>query len=153
MPFVVSPYDSCHFCRCLAGEISWTLVAENEHAVAVVNPAQYEHGAMLCIPRTHRETILDVEDEEIDAVYRLAKRMTRAAELAFDAIGANVFQNNGVKGGQSQPHVHVHVVPRYESSDADVLFLQRNTPYSPRDQLERVAAAVQAVLGQERRMD
>ena len=146
MPFILPDYDSCHFCRCLAGELSWMLVDENEHAVAIVNPRQYEHGATLCIPRAHRETILDIQDEEIESLYRLAKRMVRSAEIAFGAIAANVFQNNGAKGGQHEPHMHVHVVPRYESSDADLVFLQRNFTVAPVERLEQVATAIRAAL-------
>jgi diadenosine tetraphosphate (Ap4A) HIT family hydrolase len=38
----------------------------------------------------------------------------------------NVFQNNGSKAGQHEPHFHVHVVPRYKTSDPNRRFLQRD---------------------------
>lgn len=45
-------------------------------------------------PKEHRETLLDIAEAELESVHRLARRMARAAEVAFSACGMNVFQNN-----------------------------------------------------------
>jgi histidine triad (HIT) family protein len=123
--FEVPQSDTCSFCEDLAGTRECALIAENRDAVALVNERQYERGAMLVLPRAHRKTLLDIEGQEIAAVYELARDVARAAAIAFSAVGMSVFQNNGVKAGQSQPHFHVHVVPRYETSEPDRKFLQR----------------------------
>src|SRR5262245_49213431 len=117
MPFRLESSEACPFCDYIVQRELIAVVAENEHAVAFVNVRQYERGAMLVIPREHRPTILDITDSEIASCYQLAKRVANAATAAFGACGANVFQNNGIKAGQHVPHFHVHVVPRYESSD------------------------------------
>ena len=126
MPFILDEYDECGFCRYLRGEAFCAVVAENELAVGFVNHRQYERGAALVIPRRHVETILEATDTELAAISHLARNLAGAANRAFGATGANVFQNNGIKAGQHVPHMHTHVVPRYPESDPERLFLQRN---------------------------
>lgn len=148
MPFELAPYEpgSCGFCRYVAGEAECAVLAEDEFAFAIVNYRQYERGASLVIPKVHRETILDVTDGEIASLYRLAKRVAGAAEKAFGACGCSVYQNNGLKSGQHVPHVHVHVVPRYATSDPGRLFLQDDFPILPLPQVHAIAAAIRSCL-------
>ena len=75
-----------------------------------------------------------------------AKRLAQAMETAFGAVGANIFQNNGIQAGQHVPHLHIHVVPRYPTSDPEKLFLQRNFPILPMAELDAVAAALRDAL-------
>lgn len=146
MPFTLAPYDSCGFCRYVRGEAEYVALAEDDLALALMNYRQYERGAMLVIPKRHCETILDVSDTEVASLYRLAKALARGAEIALGACGANIYQNNGVIAGQHVPHVHVHVVPRYPDSDSEKLFLMRNFPILPLDELRDTAAAIRATF-------
>jgi histidine triad (HIT) family protein len=129
--FEVPKVEPCSLCQDLDGRREVAIVAENGSAVAIVNERQYERGSVLVVPRVHRETVLDIEAEEIAGVYQLVREVAKAAALAFSAVGMSIFQNNGVKAGQSQPHYHVHVVPRYETSDPDQRFLERDFEVFP----------------------
>jgi histidine triad (HIT) family protein len=146
MSFELSPYDVCSFCQDLEGSRECAFVAENEHAVAEIDERQYERGAMLVIPKRHRESILDIEHEEIQAVYSLVRVVGRAAASAFEAVGMNVFQNNGMKAGQHEPHFHVHVVPRYQASDPNRRFLQRDYTVIPVDEQRAIAEKIRGAL-------
>ena len=146
MPFPVAPYKSCSFCLDLSGDRECAFVSDNEYAAAEIDERQYEQGAMLIIPKCHRETILDIEEHEVDAVHRLAKRMALAAERAFGAVGANIYQNNGLKASQHEPHFHVHVVPKYEHSEREKLYLQRNYDVIPIEEQRQIAQALREAL-------
>jgi histidine triad (HIT) family protein len=146
MRYPLAPYDRCSFCHDLSGGRECAFVAQNELAAAEIDLRQYETGAMLVIPRAHRESILDITPEELDAVYRLALQVGRAATLALGAVGMNVYQNNGIKAGQHEPHFHVHVVPRYEASDPDRLFRQRDYPPVPLHERHGLAARIRSAL-------
>ncbi len=146
MRFELPPYQGCSFCDDLSGSRECAFIAENDHAAAEVDERQYERGAMLVIPKKHRESVLDIEPEEMASVYRLVREVARAAVTAFGAVGMNVFQNNGTKAGQHEPHFHVHVVPRYQASDPDRRFLQRDyTVISIADQ-RAIAASIKKAL-------
>jgi histidine triad (HIT) family protein len=146
MPFHLAPYESCPFCAYVARQVECAVVAEDEVAFAIVNPRQYERGATLVIPKQHRETILDITAAELASVYALAKRIARAVDVAFGACGVNVFQNNGIKAGQHVPHMHVHVVPRFEDSDPEKIFQQRNYPIIELAELQAISATIRAAL-------
>ncbi len=146
MPFPVAPYDTCSLCLDLSGDRECAFITDNEYAAAQVDERQYERGAMLVIPKNHHETILDIEESEIEAVYRLVKQMALAAERAYSAIGANIYQNNGLKASQHEPHFHVHVVPKYEDSESEKLFLQRNYDVISIEEQRQIASTLRAAL-------
>ncbi len=146
MPIRLDAYDGCSFCRYVAHEEPCAFVAEDDLVAAFVDRAQFERGAMLVIPRRHRETILDMDDPELAAAAHLAKRLVQAAVSCFGAISANVYQNNGVKSGQHIPHYHIHVVPRYEASDPKRLFRAHDFPLTPLAEQLEIAAALRAAL-------
>lgn len=144
--FELPEYQSCSFCEDLAGRRECAFVAENEHAAAEIDERQYERGAMLVLPKRHRESILDIEPHEIEGVYRLVKDIARAATRAFGALGMNIFQNNGTNAGQHEPHFHVHVVPRYRASDPNRRFLQRDYSIISIEEQRAIAAVIRAAL-------
>jgi histidine triad (HIT) family protein len=144
--FSIPAYEACSFCEDLAGARECAIVAENAYAVAQVNERQYERGAMLIIPRAHRESILDIGQDEIEGVYRLVRQVAHAAAVACGAVGMNVFQNNGSMAGQTEPHFHVHVVPRYEASDPDRRFMHRHYTAIPIEEQRAIAAVIRTAL-------
>jgi len=146
MKFELPAYNSCSFCDDLRGVREFAIVAENEHAVAELDERQYERGAMLVIPRTHRESVLDIEPAEIKGVYSLAQQVACAAAKAFGAQGMNIFQNNGSKAGQSEPHFHVHIVPRFEGTDPHKIFLQHDCEVISIEEQREIASLIRAAL-------
>ncbi len=146
MRFELPPYASCSFCDDLSGTRECVIVAENEYAVAEVDERQYERGAMLVIPRQHRESILDIERREIEGVYGLARDVAHAAARALGAEGVNMFQNNGKRAGQSEPHFHVHVVPRFGGSDPHKIFLLHDCDVMSTEEQRAVADLIRAAL-------
>jgi histidine triad (HIT) family protein len=146
MRYPLRAYESCSFCDDLEGVRECAFVGRTELAAALVDERQYERGAMLVVPRMHRESVLDITLEEVDAVYRLAHQVARAATLAFQAVGMNVYQNNGSKAGQHEPHFHVHVVPRYADSEPDRLFRQGDYGIVSLAEQREIAATLRAHL-------
>ena len=146
MRFDLPQYSTCSFCDDLSGARECAFVAENEHAVAELDDRQYERGAMLVIPKIHRESVLDIQCEEIEAVYSLVREVAGAVTKAFGARGMNVFQNNGEKAGQHEPHFHVHVIPRYGDSDPHRIFLQQDCDVMPMQEQRVIADLIRAAL-------
>ena len=144
--FELAPYNECSFCQDVAGTRDCAIIAESELAIAQVNLRQYERGAMLVVPRAHRESVLEIRDEEICASYLLARRVARAAVIAFGAVGVNIYQNNGLKAGQHEPHFHVHVVPRYSQSEPGRRFSQLEFEPISIEEQRAIAALIRAAL-------
>jgi diadenosine tetraphosphate (Ap4A) HIT family hydrolase len=58
----------------------------------------------------------------------------------------NIYQNNGKRAGQSEPHFHVHVVPRYEHGDPHRIFEQHECQLLSLEEQRLVAALIGAEL-------
>ncbi len=138
--------EPCPFCQYLRGSQPCAFVARGERASAFVNPTQYERGAVLVVPNDHVASILDATPEDVAAVATLAQAVGQALDIAFSPTGLNVFQNNGLASGQHVPHYHVHVVPRYESSEPRELFQARNFPFLSVEELEPTTLAIRQAL-------
>jgi len=148
MSLVVPQEGPCPFCQYLDETRSAAFVARGEIASAFVNPTQYGHGALLVVPNRHVTTILDARAAEVEAVARLAQRVSRALAHAFAPVGLNVFQNNGRASGQHVPHYHVHVVPRYDATEPSRLFRARDFPFLEAAELDPVAAEIRRALAE-----
>lgn len=114
-----------------------------------MNRAQYERGAVLLVPNRHLETILDLDEELMRDLYAEAQRLAFGvigAFGAFGAVGLNMFQNNGIRAGQTIAHYHVHLVPRYVNSDSRRIFREEDYPHASMAELEARAAELRTAL-------
>ena len=142
----VPEHSGCPFCEYLGGTMPCSFVLRNDLVSAFMNRAQYERGALLIVPNDHRETILDLEADLVFSVYSVAQRIAGGMVRAFGAVGVNVFNNSGIRAGQTVAHFHVHVVPRYESSEPWKRFHTDDFKHTPVDELEKIAIELRSAL-------
>ena len=141
-----SGQGDCAFCKYLSGSEPCAFVTRGGQVAAFMNRAQYERGAVLLVPNRHLETILDLDEGLMRDLYVEAQRLAFGMIAAFGAVGLNMFQNNGVRAGQTIPHCHLHLVPRYPDSDSRRIFREEDYPHASMDELEARAAELRAVL-------
>lgn len=145
-PFDVSDEGPCPFCAYLAGSIPCAFILRGPLVSVFLNRAQFERGASLVIPNRHVTSLLELERELAAAIYEESQRVAMSMVKAFGAVGLNMFQNNGVKAGQSIAHYHVHLVPRYASSERRRIFESDDYPHTPVEKLEEIASELRRVL-------
>ncbi|MDQ5971032.1 MAG: hypothetical protein QG603_809 [Patescibacteria group bacterium] len=64
-------------------------------------------------PKEHRESWFELNESEWSDLYSIIKEVKNKIETKYKPDGYNVGFNVGVAGGQSQKHIHIHVIPRY----------------------------------------
>jgi len=106
--------DDCIFCSIIAGDIPGRIVHETDDAIAFLDANPLAPGHTLVIPKTHHERLDDVPAEAATGLYSALHDVVPAVEDAVDAPATTVAFNNGAEAGQEVPHVHAHVVPRFE---------------------------------------
>jgi len=104
----------CIFCSIIAGEIPGRIVHETDDAVAFLDANPLAKGHTLVIPKAHHERLDDVPAEAATGLYSALHDVVPAVEAAVDAPATTVAFNNGEEAGQEVPHVHAHIVPRFE---------------------------------------
>lgn len=110
----------CIFCKIIDGEIPAVKVLDEEQAVAFMDINPVSRGHLLVIPKRHAENIFEISEEDLAAVMKAVRRCARAAKEALKAEGVTVLQLNGKASGQVVPHLHVHIMPRWEGDGLSV---------------------------------
>ncbi len=106
--------DSCLFCRAATGELEVPTVAANDAALAFLDLHPHAPGHTLVIPRTHAATLAELPSEAVGPLFELVQETARTLSEALDAPGITIGINQGSIAGQGVPHLHVHVMPRFE---------------------------------------
>jgi histidine triad (HIT) family protein len=106
--------DDCIFCSIVDGDIPSHKVYEDEQTYAFLDANPLARGHALVIPKAHHERVDDMPDDLAAAVGRTIARVAPAVEAAVDAPASTIAYNNGAEAGQEVPHVHAHIVPRFE---------------------------------------
>jgi diadenosine tetraphosphate (Ap4A) HIT family hydrolase len=109
----VSP--PCPFCSLLADRF----VLESEFAVVIRDGFPVSPGHTLVIPRRHVASFFDITDAERADLMSLLAAARDDLEREFHPAGYNVGINDGPAAGQTVPHLHVHLIPRYEGDCED----------------------------------
>lgn len=102
---------NCIFCRIVAGEIPARLVHEDELAVAFTDAAPQAPVHVLVIPRRHVANLLAAHDSDPQlAAHLLAVATDLARHLGLAQRGFRIVVNTLEDGGQSVPHLHLHLL-------------------------------------------
>lgn len=135
--------DNCLFCRIVSGDVSATVVYEDENSLAFLDHRPLFPGHSLLVPRVHVETLNDLAASLVEPFFKAVQLLSRAVELALAAEGTFVAMNNRVS--QSVPHLHVHIVPRRRKDGLKGFFWPR-TKYKSDEEMVAVQELIVAAL-------
>jgi len=130
----------CIFCKIIDGEIPAVKVLDKDQVIAFmdINPAS--RGHMLIVPKKHVENIFEISEDDLSAVMNAVKRCAQAVRQALKAEGITVLQLNGKASDQIIPHLHVHIMPRWQNDRLSVSQWEMNE--GDRDELQEIAREV-----------
>jgi len=113
----------CIFCDIVKGDIPARIIYEDDKFLAFMDAFPRAVGHTLIIPKEHFETFDELPKElacEMMAViHEIVKKLEK---LEMD--GYNLLNNNKQVSGQEVPHVHFHIIPRYENEGYPVYVLK-----------------------------
>jgi diadenosine tetraphosphate (Ap4A) HIT family hydrolase len=109
----VSP--PCPFCSLPADRF----VLASARAVVIRDAFPVSPGHMLVIPKRHVASFFDITDVERADLMSLLAAARDDLEREFRPAGYNVGINDGAAAGQTVPHLHIHLIPRYAGDRED----------------------------------
>ena len=95
------------------------IVAEDELTVAYRGGFPVSLGHTVIIPRRHVATLFEATDIEQTALLNMLARAKEKLDALHQPDGYNIGINHGQAGGQSVPHLHIHLIPRYRGDKED----------------------------------
>ena len=105
--------DDCIFCKIANGEIPSKTLYEDEKFRVILDLGPATRGHALVIPKEHAGNLYDLPEETASEVLVLAKGVAVCMKEKLHCDGLNLVQNNGESAGQTVPHFHLHMIPRY----------------------------------------
>jgi diadenosine tetraphosphate (Ap4A) HIT family hydrolase len=101
----------CIFCEYL--ENREKIVFENNLAFAIYDGFPVNKGHMLIMPKRHVSSYFELSEDEKNDINFLLEISKKHVDQLFNPDGYNVGFNEGIYGGQTIMHCHVHLIPRY----------------------------------------
>jgi diadenosine tetraphosphate (Ap4A) HIT family hydrolase len=106
---------NCPFCTLPASRI----VRENDLAVLVRDAYPVSPGHSLVIPKRHTGSWFEATEEERKAMLALVDEAKAMIDTELAPNSYNIGINDGPAAGQTVPHLHMHLIPRFEGDVAD----------------------------------
>ena len=103
-------YYQCPFCNLPASRI----VDENRHAVLILDGYPVSPGHSLVIPKRHVGSFFEITARERVALFALLDQAKQQIAQLHQPNGYNIGINDGAAAGQTVPHLHIHLIPRYD---------------------------------------
>jgi histidine triad (HIT) family protein len=128
---------SCIFCSIIAGQEAGVQVYRDLNFLVIMDKYPINPGHTLVLPIKHHENLLQMRSAEVGTLFAMASAVAKAVVSVVKADGFNVGQNNGIAANQIVPHVHVHIVPRFNDDSPDGKWPARRV--APREELVKVA--------------
>lgn len=105
----------CLFCKIIRGEVPSKKVYEDDKTFVILDINPRNPGHMLVMPKKHYETMFEMPGNEVGEVFGTAKNMADRVRSSVKADGVSICQSNGRAAGQMVQHMHVHVIPRFNT--------------------------------------
>ncbi len=106
---------TCPFCILSTERIEFSSL----HGMVIRDAFPVSPGHTLVIPRRHVGSFFDIEAVEREALMALLEEAKRRLDKEFKPDGYNIGINDGSAAGQTVPHLHIHLIPRYEGDRSD----------------------------------
>jgi len=105
---------SCPFCSLPPERI----VYQDDNCIVIRDGYPISLGHTLIIPRRHVNSFFEVSEQERFAMLRALDWAKQRLDDEFAPAAYNIGINDGSAAGQTVPHLHIHLVPRY-AGDCD----------------------------------
>ena len=140
---------ACVFCAIASGAVKAEIVFRDDGVVAFLDHRPLQAGHTLVAPVAHVATFDALPEAQIGPLFSRVRLVKRALEAALQADGAFIALNDRVS--QSVPHLHVHVVPRWQKDGLFRTLVWKRQPYRSDAEMASVAEKIRvsaAALGE-----
>jgi diadenosine tetraphosphate (Ap4A) HIT family hydrolase len=105
----------CAFCTLPPDRI----VLSNSSGVLVRDAYPVSKGHSLVIPNRHIGSFFELSETERADLLSLLNQAKQALDALHQPDGYNIGINDGAAAGQTVPHLHIHLIPRYKGDLLD----------------------------------
>ena len=108
--------SNCIFCDMLDGNLPCHMIYQDDDCIAILDKYPIDNGHSLIITKKPYEKITDMDVDEVAKLFSKIPKIANAIIKATNADAFSIAQNNGKAAKQIIPHVHIHIIPRYNTT-------------------------------------
>jgi len=139
--------ESCVFCKIVKRQIPSSTVCSDEKTLAFMDIQPVNDGHVLVIPKTHAERLSGLDADTACQMFKAALKLSDALRKSgLKCEGINLFLADGEVAGQEVPHVHLHIIPRFEGDSFKMSFGHHYGRHPDREELEATAEKIRKQL-------
>ena len=105
----------CIFCDIISGKRPGTFLYTDDDIVVFLDKYPIDHGHSLVVSKNHYEKIIDMDANDVGKMFSKIPKIAKAILAGAGADAFSIAQNNGKAAKQIIPHVHVHIIPRFNN--------------------------------------
>lgn len=109
----------CPFCGIIHGQDAARIRHQSEHGIVIRDGFPVSAGHTLVIPKRHIPSFFDLSAQERADLLALLDCAKADVEAEFKPDAFNIGINDGPAAGQTVPHLHIHLIPRYWEEGTD----------------------------------
>jgi len=126
-------------------ELNAVVVQEDNDVLVIMDLYPATPGHILVLPKKHIETIYAIPQDIGAHIMITAIAVAKSIKQTLSPIGLNLIQSNELPAGQTIPHFHLHIVPRYKDDSVMLRFGHGNIA-ADITELKRIASMVRPGL-------
>ena len=107
---------TCIFCDMVNGKLPFHMIYEDDDCLVILDKYPIDNAHSLIITKKHFEKIIDMNIDDISRLFSKIPKIANAIIKATNADAFSIAQNNGKAAKQIVPHVHIHIIPRYDAT-------------------------------------
>ncbi len=100
----------------IEGKLSCNMIYQDDDCIAILDKYPIDNGHSLVITKKPYEKLTDMDVDEVSKLFYKIQKIANAIVKATNADAFSIAQNNGKAAKQIVPHVHVHIIPRYNKT-------------------------------------
>ena len=120
------------------GKLPCHVIYEDDDCLVILDKYPIDNGHSLIITKKHSEKIIDMNVNDVSRLFSKVPKIANSIIKATNADAFSIAQNNGKAAKQIIPHVHIHVIPRYDKTGT--LWTKRKIMSD--DELSQLAAKI-----------
>ena len=106
---------NCPFCSIPQDRI----IDSNEMGFVIRDGFPISPGHTLIIPKRHVSSFFEISQEERESLLKLLDQAKKVTDQEFKPDSYNIGINDGAEAGQTVPHLHIHLIPRFKDDQGD----------------------------------
>lgn len=108
------------FTKIRDGEIPSTKLHQDDVCFVILDINPVNKGHLLVITNEPYQTLAQCPDATLAHLMAITKACDAKLRDTLGCTATNIVINNGADSGQEVPHLHIHVIPRFQGDKKDI---------------------------------